>query len=596
MDGLISGTIVVPLLVSLRLHKLSRKTLKLFSFVAVLALLVVGAVSVANPKATYATAGINQELSFEGKIVSSTGTNITDGNYNTEFVVYTGCTNEPASNAGCTAVWTEDYLTSNTTYAATLPVAFTSGTFQVNLGSVCSFAGGSCEGNTNSAINWDTYPLYVSINVGTTSACAAGFSSCGGGTGAMNPYILLTSSPYAMNAANADELGGIAAASFVQLSPGTQQTGNINVSGTITSGLINGQTIAGAASFGTSVTAPSLIASTGVYTGSSGGTERLDSSGNLLSIGNITGAGAVTFDSGGATALNLDTGGGAAINIAGTNATSIVIGGNTTATITEKVANSSATAYTLQTAGGTKLLVADSTGSRLYVGGSAGSGTPILLVLGVKNTSGDPTETDGSMYYNSTNNRFRCGEDGTFVNCIGGTMATNTSASTAVNTCTTACSAFSNTGTLPANFCVAGRVIHIIANGVLSTTTTGPTLGAWGIYMGSNSTTKTSDTLIGGASPTSAALSLSMTNTQWHVDYTIICDTTGTSGTVTGEGSFSYVPSTTTTATETTLPMSASGTTTINTTTAQTIYLFPAWGTSNAANTATDEQFIESTQ
>lgn len=172
-----------------------------------------------------ATTGIISELSFEGKIVSNTGTNITDGNYNTEFVIYTGCTNEPASNAGCTAVWKEDYLTSNTTYASTVPVAFTSGTFQVNLGSICAFSGGSCEGNTNTAINWDTYPLYMSINLGTTSACAVGFASCGGSTGAMNPYILLTASPYAMNAANADSLGGVAASSYAQLSTNNTWTG-----------------------------------------------------------------------------------------------------------------------------------------------------------------------------------------------------------------------------------------------------------------------------------------------------------------------------------------------------------------------------------
>jgi hypothetical protein len=596
-DGLIYDTAKVSLFDSLRTLRYLKKQVRSLVLPGILVFSVISVVSIVSPKTAFATAGINQELSFEGKIVSSTGTNITDGNYNTEFIIYTGCTNEPASNTGCTAVWTEDYLTSNSTYASTLPVAFTSGTFQVNLGSICTFSGSSCEGNTNSAINWDTYPLYVSINVGTTAVCAAGFSTCGGGTGAMNPYILLTSSPYAMNANNANQLGGVAAANFVQLSPGSQQTGNINISGTITSGAINGQTIAGAASFGTSVTAPSLIANTGVYTGASSGTERLDSSGNLVSIGNITGAGAVSFATGGATALSLDTGGGAAINIAGTNATSIVIGGNTTATITEKVANSSATAFTLQTAGGTDLLVADSTGSRLYVGGSAGSSTPILLVLGVKNTSGDPTETDGSMYYNSTNNRFRCGENGAFVNCIGGTMTTNTSATSAVNTCTTACAAFGATASLPANFCVAGRVIHVVAKGVLSTdSVTAPKLGAWGVYIGSNASTKTSDTLIGGASPTSASLSLSLTNTQWSVDYTIICDTTGSSGTVTGEGSITFVASSTTTTTETTLPMNASATTTLNTTTPQTIYLFPAWSVSSSTDTATLEQFIVSTQ
>lgn len=184
-----------------------------------------------------AFAATNQDLSFEGKIVTSTGTNISDGTYNVEFTIYTGCTNEPSASTGCTAVWKEDYLTSNTTYATTIPVTFTSGTFQVNLGSICTFSGGSCEGNTNTAINWDTSPLYVSINVGTTAACAAGFTTCGGGSGAMNPYILLTASPYAMNSANADSLGGVAASNFAQLSANNTWTGTSYVHTTSASAL-----------------------------------------------------------------------------------------------------------------------------------------------------------------------------------------------------------------------------------------------------------------------------------------------------------------------------------------------------------------------
>ena len=133
----------------------------------------------------------------------------------------------------------------------------------------------------------------------------------------------------------------------------------------------------------------------------------------------VVGGTAPEIETSGATALKVDTGGGAALDLGPTNATSIVLGGNTAATITNKVANTSTTAYILQTAGGTNLLVVDSTDSRLYVGGSAGSTTPILLVLGNKNSTGDPTGVAGSEYYNSTNNVFRCAQGGTtFVDCI----------------------------------------------------------------------------------------------------------------------------------------------------------------------------------
>jgi len=51
-----------------------------------------------------ATSGINQEMSFEGKIVTSAGLNIPDGTYNMEFRIYTGCSNEPTNSTGCTAM------------------------------------------------------------------------------------------------------------------------------------------------------------------------------------------------------------------------------------------------------------------------------------------------------------------------------------------------------------------------------------------------------------------------------------------------------------------------------------------------------------
>src|ERR1700676_2568504 len=74
-----------------------------------------------------ATTGINQEISFEGKIVTAAGINIPDGNYNVEFNIYTGCSNEPTNNTGCTQTWTEDWLVSG---GAGHYVTFTSGTFQ----------------------------------------------------------------------------------------------------------------------------------------------------------------------------------------------------------------------------------------------------------------------------------------------------------------------------------------------------------------------------------------------------------------------------------------------------------------------------------
>jgi len=169
-------------------------------------------------------------------------------------------------------------------------------------------------------------------------------------------------------------------------------------------------------------------------------------------------------------------------------------------------------------------------------------------------------------------------------------MATNTAASAAVNTCTTACTSFSTNAALPANYCVPGRVLHVVANGVYSTTAS--TTLSMGVYVGTNSTTKTSDTLIGAAS---GALSsgAAVTNVGWGLDFYISCFTAGAAGTVSGQGNFSM--GTSATATAAGGKMYSSATTTVNTTAAQTIYLFPAFGASAAGNTATVQQFVVTT-
>src|SRR6266540_3022710 len=194
-----------------------------------------------TPTAT-ATAGVNPQLSFQGKVVKSDGTNITDGTYNVEFKIY----QDGTGTGGGILKWTEDRLVS-----VSNGIAFSSGTFQVNLGSITSL----------STVDFNQDTLWLSVQVGNTSSCTVTttfLANCGGDN-EMTPYVRLTASPYALNS---DKLGGLNSGDFVQLTPSSQQTGSINVSGAINS----------AASLQTA------------------GATRIDASGNLTALG-ITASG-----------------------------------------------------------------------------------------------------------------------------------------------------------------------------------------------------------------------------------------------------------------------------------------------------------------
>lgn len=122
-------------------------------------------------------------------------------------------------------------------------------------------------------------------------------------------------------------------------------------------------------------------------------------------------------------AMNADT-------IDGIDATSLVqLGANNTLTgdttfsgsFVYQPASDSTTAFQIQKSDGTPLLVADTTSNfALKVGGGDVStdASPALLVLDYKNTTGDPTGTNGAMYYNSANGKFRCKESDVWTDCL----------------------------------------------------------------------------------------------------------------------------------------------------------------------------------
>lgn len=168
-------------------------------------------------------------IPFQGKVVNSNGTNVTDGTYSFTFKLYT-------TASGGTALWGETQAS----------VQVTSGVFQANLGSTCSlFTTQTCSGFSNTAIDFNANPsLYLGVTFNNDPA------------GEMTPRIQLGSVPYAFNA---DKVGGLGVSQLVQLSPSSQQAGSINISGNLQA--------AGSVQLGSTTAAGSIILKDGTATG-----------------------------------------------------------------------------------------------------------------------------------------------------------------------------------------------------------------------------------------------------------------------------------------------------------------------------------------
>ena len=67
---------------------------------------------------------------------------------------------------------------------------------------------------------------------------------------------------------------------------------------------------------------------------------------------------------------------------------------------------------------GLQIAGTETTGNVQIGAGGSGSATPDLLVMDIKSSSGDPTGTNGAIYYNSNTSKFRCFENGAWSNCI----------------------------------------------------------------------------------------------------------------------------------------------------------------------------------
>lgn len=154
-----------------------------------------------------ATAGINQTLSYSGRLLTASGAVVPDGHYNIQFKIYQDGSGTAAGNPSGTLEWTETYINNGGNNG----VEVVNGFFSVNLGSLNAFG---------SSVDWNQDTLWLSMNIaGASTSCTSfGLSPCTA-DGEMLPMKRMTSTPYAMNAG---QLGGKTASNFVQLGQGVQ--------------------------------------------------------------------------------------------------------------------------------------------------------------------------------------------------------------------------------------------------------------------------------------------------------------------------------------------------------------------------------------
>lgn len=189
------------------------------------------------------------------------------------------------------------------------------------------------------------------------------------GDGEMNPRLKLTAVPYAFRASVADALktagGTITPDGLAQLAPAAMQTVNSAVAGVRINQVGSGRLLQLAAAGNDKLT--------------------LDASGNLVLAGTISA-------------------GGSTVSVGGlTQAGNLLLHDG---------------------AGGSSQLLASITGLQIVSGGNIAIGTAdttgTLLVLDNKTDLSDPTGSDGAMYYNSAQGKFRCYQNGSWRDCING--------------------------------------------------------------------------------------------------------------------------------------------------------------------------------
>ncbi len=343
--------------------------------------------------------GINQTISFQGRLLNSAGGIVPDGYYNMQFKLYQDGTGTTTGNTGGTLKWTESHVNDN----ANSGVQVKNGYFSVNLGAKTAFG---------SNVDWNQTTLWLSMNVaGSAAGCTEFNAGPCTADGEMLPMKRLNATPFAINSAM---LEGKRANNFLQLAQGVQEdassnTSSIFVNKTGTGNLLQLQKSAtdiftinndGDLTFGSATDHSISVGTAGADTngrqltvsaGQSGTGSSTDGGTLILQGGNSGGTngvgGNVMIDAGSGTGVGAN--GGIAIGV--TNAAGVIIGrvDGTGKTIvngqTEIITPVDSTqAFTISTSLNNNILTVDTANGRVAIGGDLGTSAPDLTGYGLQ--------------------------------------------------------------------------------------------------------------------------------------------------------------------------------------------------------------------
>ena len=214
-----------------------------------------------------ASAAINQQINFQGKVTNTDGTNVTNGSYNFLFCIYTtGSPSTPCtSGANNDAIWRESKS-----------ITVTDGIFQTNLGDSTALPG---------SVNFNTNNIYLGVN----------FNS----NGQMTPLVQFTAAPYAFNSNNLEGNTWEAPGTIGSTTPNSAAFTTLSSNGNTTLASNAGSTLAlGNTTGGLTINS----GGTSSWTNTTGGlTIQTSGSGTLA----LTSAGALNFSAGAASTVTL---------------------------------------------------------------------------------------------------------------------------------------------------------------------------------------------------------------------------------------------------------------------------------------------------